>query len=315
MRTKARWSLLLAIAVLAAGGLLWLCVRQSAPIRNSSPRAASRSPAAQQASVVAATHPMTPPPPASLSVPDAIRPILGLSQESPAVRWAAVRALGTHLDQAERAALYDYLRGHELDPPGPMRGVIKNDVILALKSQEPAPRELPGVLLSMFYDQAQDPVIRNYALQHLGTWYEQTAEKTQVLDALWAGTTDADPSTVGTALIGLSRLAQRGAAPQSPSAGGAGSGPLSPNGSAEVDAARLTALASALAADSTASDVARLTALQVCAELGNKAVLPVAVSLAGGAASVPLRMSAVAAVRSTGRPRPGPSAEPTRHGG
>jgi hypothetical protein len=183
-----------------------------------------------------------------------------------------------------------------------MRGVIKNDVILALKSQEPAPGELPGVLLSMFYDQAQDPVIRNYALQHLGTWYERVAEKTQVLDALWAGTADIDASIQGTALIGLGRLAQGKAASQPRPAGAAGSQPDSPNLGAVPDTARLTMVASTLATDSAANDVARLTALQVCAELGIKDVLPAAASLAEGAASTPLRMSAVAAVGALGGP-------------
>jgi hypothetical protein len=181
-----------------------------------------------------------------------------------------------------------------------MRGVIKNDVILALKSQEPPPQELPGVLLSMFYDQAQDPVIRNYALQHLGTWYERVAEKTQVLDALWAGTTDADPSIQGTALIGLGRLVQASSGSQPTSAGATGAQHLSANGGTEVDTARLAAVASTLATDSAANDVARLTALQVCAELGIRDVLPAAVSLAEGTTSTPLRMSAVAAVGALG---------------
>ena len=239
-------------------------------------------------------------------VPETVRPILGLSHESSAVRWAAVRALGRRLNHAEREALYGYLRGHEADAPGPMRGVIKNDVILALKSQEPPPRELAGVLLSMFYDKEQDPVIRNYALQHLATWYDQSAEKTQLLEALWAGTTDADASIVGTALIGLSRLAQHNAASQPGSAGGTGFQPVSANDGSEMDTARLTSAALALATDSTANDAARLTALQVCAELGIKDVLPAAASLAENAASVPLRMSAVAAVGALGGADQGP---------
>ena len=100
--------------------------------------------------------------------------------------------------------------------------------------------------------------------------------------------------------------ARRGGAVQACPAGGAASEPVCPNAGSRVDAARLTALASALAADSTASDVARLTALQVCAELRIKAVLPAAVSLAEGAASVPLRMSAVAAVGALGGPDQAP---------
>ena len=176
-----------------------------------------------------------------------------------------------------------------------MRGVLKNDVILALKNQQPPPQELAGVLLEMLYDKEQDPVIRNYALQHLATWYDQCAEKAPVLDALWAGTTDADASIVGTALIGLSRLAQRSADFQPASASGAGFQPVS-----EIDAARLATAASAVATDPTANDVARTTALQVCAELGIKDMLPAAVRLAESAGSVPLRMSALAAVGALG---------------
>jgi HEAT repeats len=302
MRTKAICFSVLAIGLLIVGALLWLYVHEPASTRNSTRGVVSKPPGAQQASATPSNQTAGAPPSTGVYVSEAIRPILGLSQESAAVRWAAVLALGTRLNQAERAALYDYLRGHEADPPGPMQGVIKNDVILALKSQEPPPRELPRVLLSMFYDQAQDPVIRNYALQHLGTWYGQVAEKTQVLDALWAGTTDADASIQGTALIGLSRLVQHGTPSQPTSAGATGAQHLSPNGDTEVDTARLAAVASTLATDSAANDVARLTALQVCAELGIKDVLPAAVALAEGAASTPLRMSAVAALGALGGP-------------
>ena len=314
MRTKARWCLLLAIAVLAEA----LCCGFTCANR---PRfaiplgARQQAPAAQQASAAAANQTTAPAPSAGAFVSEAIRPILGLSQESPAVRWAAVRALGTHLSQGERAALYDYLRGHEFDPPGPMRGVIKNDVILALKSQEPPPRELPGVLLSMFYDPAQDPVIRNYALQHLGTWYERVAEKAPVLDALWAGTADIDASIQGTALIGLSRLAQGSTVGQPASAAGTGSRPLSPNGGAEVDTARLTAVASTLATDPARQRCCpphRPTSLR---RIGNQSRSP-----GSGQPGRRRRQRASPHVRrgrrgSTGRPRPGPSAEPTPHRG
>jgi HEAT repeat protein len=299
MRTKALCFSLLAIGLLIAGALLWSRVRQPASTLHSTRGVFSEPVATRLAAASASNQTAAAAPSAGPFISEAIHPILGLSQESATVRWAAVRALGTHLNQAERTALYDYLRGHELDPPGPMRGVIKNDVILALKSQEPPPKELAGVLLSMFYDPAQDPVIRNYALQHLGTWYERVAEKTQVLDALWAGTTDIDASIQGTALIALGRLLQGNASSEPPPAGYA-------NGGAQVDVARLALVASTLATDSAANDVARLTALQVCAELGIKEALPAAVSLAEGAASTPLRMSAVAAVGALGGPEQAP---------
>jgi HEAT repeat protein len=215
------------------------------------------------------------------AVPDAIRPIVGLSGETLAQRWAAIGRLGTRLNDAECGALFEYLRGHEVDSEGPMRGVLKNDVILALKNQESPPKDLGRLLLRVFNDREQDPVIRNYALQHLGTWYDRCAEKTQVIEALWTGTADRDASIVGTALIGLKRLVQ------------------APGG---ADKARLSTMAASLAADQAANDAARMTALQVCADLEVKGVVPTAVALAESSASVPLRMSALAAVGAVGGP-------------
>lgn len=279
MRTKACYFLLLGIALLIAGTLLWPHVRQPASTHHSTRGVVSGPAAAQQAAVSSSNEIALAAPPTGTFVSGAIRPILGLSQESPAVRWAAVRALGTHLNQAERTALYDYLRGHEAEPAGPMRGVVKNDVILALKRQQPPPQELAGALAGMFYDKEQDPMIRNYALQHLASWYGQCSEKREIVDALWAGTTDTDASTVGTALIGLSRLSQA---------------------SAPVDTVRLTTAATTVAVNPSGNETARITALQVCSQLGVKDVLPVAVNLAGGSGTVPLRVSALAAVGALG---------------
>ena len=291
-------SLTIVTGLAAVGALLWLYERPArvTPHRPANGPRQMLPASAGGGSSAAATAKV----PTGKPVPEAVRPILGLSHETPAVRWAAVRALGQRLNHAEREALYDYLRGHEAETNGPMRGVLKNDVILALKNQQPPPQELAGVLLGMFYDKEQDPVIRNYALQHLATWYDQCAEKTPVLDALWAGTTDADASIVGTALIGLSRLAQRSADFQSASAGGTSFPPVSPVRVADIDGTRLATVASALASGPTGNDLARMTALQVCAELGIKDILPAAVSLAEGAASVPLRLSALAAVGALG---------------
>ena len=46
--------------------------------------------------------------------------------------------------------------------------------------------------------------------------------------------------------------------------------------------------------------MSKITALQICAKLGNKAVLPSARRLASSRESVPLRMSAIAAVGTLG---------------
>ncbi|MGO9199259.1 MAG: hypothetical protein ACLQM8_01810 [Limisphaerales bacterium] len=284
-------SLAFVAGLAAAGALVWLCARPGRLMHGAAkPESASGRPQARRGPAMSPPASAKEEIPAAKAFPEATRPVLGLNHESAEARWAAIRALGTALSRAEIEALYGYLRGHEKDPNGPMRGVLKNDVILALKNQQPPPKELGGVLLGMFYDKEQDPVIRNYALQHLATWYDQCGQKAQVLEALWAGTTDADTSIVGTALIGLSRLSQ----------GETGLEPASSQPAADIDRARLAAAASAVAEDSNGSDTARATALQVCAGLGIKSVLPTAVDLAQGAGSVPLRMSALAAVGALG---------------
>ena len=160
-----------------------------------------------------------------------------------------------------------------------MRGVLKNEVIRALKRQQPALEDLADALMTIFYDKQQDPVVRNYAIQHLSSWYAKLAEKNKVLDALWAGTTDADPSTQGSALIALKSLAQ----PRT-----------------NMDKRRLGSVACGIARDGKASQVARATALQICAQLGNKEVLPTALALAHEPAGVPLRFSALAAIGALG---------------
>jgi hypothetical protein len=173
-----------------------------------------------------------------------------------------------------------------------MRGVLKNDLILALKQQWPPPKELEAVLAQMFYDKDQDALIRNYALQHLATWYRQCEDKPSVLEALWAGTADPDGGIVGTALIGLARLS-RERDELNPASSQPGSATL-------FD--RLAAAASTVAQDPARSEIARATAIQICAELGAKNILPTAVALAEGAGSVPLRISAVAALGALGGP-------------
>jgi hypothetical protein len=278
MRTRVKLSAAaLVLAVIA--GLLWFHGWRPTPPRNgASPGASLKAGAPQPPGTGQALGGLSRVS-AAKSIPESVRPILGLDGETRAARWAAIGRLGRHLTEAERDALYDYLRGHETDPDGPMRGVLKNDVILALKGQQPHPKRLAGILLAMFQDREQDPVVRNYALQHLATWYDKCPDKSRMVDALWAGTTDADPSIVGTALIGLNRLSE---APD------------------RIDRARLTAVASAMAESESGEDTARITALQVCAEMGAKAVLPVAAKLAGGGGDVPLRVSAVAAVGALG---------------
>ena len=55
-----------------------------------------------------------------------------------------------------------------------------------------------------------------------------------------------------------------------------------------------------LSEDTKCGELAKITSLQICAKLGEKNVLPVARQISTSGASVPLRMSAIAAVGTLG---------------
>lgn len=69
-----------------------------------------------------------------------------------------------------------------------------------------------------------------------------------------------------------------------------------------IDRDRFAELAYKLAVDDVTGELTRITALQVCARMGERQILPVAraLVLAGKTRSVPLRMSAIAAVGTLG---------------
>ena len=245
-------------------------------------------------------------------VPATVRPILALSHESSAVRWAAVRALGRRLNHAEAEALYGYLRGHEADAPGPMRGVIKNDVILALKSQEPPPQGVGRCVAEHVLRQGARPRHPRLRPSTPGHRVQTVCRENSASRSAMGRDDGCRREHRGTALIGLSRLAQHNAASQPGSAGGTGFQPVSANDGSEMDTARLTRRhwPSPL---TDRQRCGRLTALQVCAELGIKDVLPAAASRPEAPPACP------SACRpwprgGAGRRRPGPSAKPPPHG-
>jgi len=157
--------------------------------------------------------------------------------------------------------------------------VLKNEVILALKRQWDPPAGLESLLIELHEDKNQDVVIRDYALQHLSTWYESAANKESILQLFWGALQETDSSIAGTALLALYRLDEAGH---------------------NIDVTRLRRAALRMAEDQTASDLSRISAIQVCGRLKLKEALPAVVSLAQESQSVPLRISALAAMGELG---------------
>src|SRR5262245_36228627 len=72
------------------------------------------------------------------NAPLSVVPIVtGTSNATMAARWKAVESLGNNLSVTEVQGLFDYLKSHEDETNAAMRGVLKNEVMLALKSQNP----------------------------------------------------------------------------------------------------------------------------------------------------------------------------------
>jgi HEAT repeat protein len=68
----------------------------------------------------------------------------------------------------------------------------------------------------------------------------------------------------------------------------------------EIERAEVAAAALQLATDEAASAMTRMSAIQVCAGLGMKEALPVAIELAQNDSRIPLRIAAIAAVGDLG---------------
>ena len=125
-------------------------------------------------------------------------------------------------------------------------------------------------------------------MQHLVTHYEnlelansaavsasQLAEEETIRRVLHEALKEVDSSIAGTALLGLSQLAQ-----DHPG----------------FDRQQIAAAALKLAGEGAAGELTRITALQVCGRLGLKEALPVVSQVAKEGETMALRISAVAAL-------------------
>lgn len=226
----------------------------------------------------------------SLRTPPPITPIAGNLSDSVGIviaggsnvsymaRMQALQSLGQSLSVADVKALLwllDRKAQEETLRPAELNS-LKDAVASLLCRQTTPPPALAGHLVRMHRDKTHDMVWRDYCLQHMGHWFKHAAddERPTVLEVLWDATTETHSSLAGTALIALAANVDM----------------------PEVDRTALGTRAAALAGDKSATDPARVTALQIAAQLGCRDILPLARSLATSRAAVPLRMSAIGAV-------------------
>ena len=217
-------------------------------------------------------------------IPQSLSVIMGTAQKTDYfTRIKAVHALGRGLSDDEIQALFMLLNCKQDQDSLSLEqlNALKNDVVNTLKSQTQKPLDLANNLMAMYYDKTHDDVWRDYCVQHLGGFYPKIGnadEQRMARDLFWCATHETDSSIAGTALIVLA------------------------NNMDQPDIARdaVANKALLLSEDAKCGELAKITSLQICAKLGDKKVLPTARHIASSGASVPLRMSAIAAVGTLG---------------
>jgi hypothetical protein len=231
-------------------------------------------------------------------------------------RLSAVARLGQDLSCDQICELYAFLKAL----PGPQErnhaalNLLKNDIVCQLQDQTHPPAGLTATLIEVYRNPAQDPVARDYALQHLITWHEQGAAdapdaKIRIQSVLRQATRE-DTSFAGTALLGLHRLNTGGRRLVPPAAGGLLQSASVPSGDSldrflaggagggeEISQTALRMLASA-----NLPSASRITAIQVCAEREVAQALPAIETLAQAKGGAALRISAIAALGWLGGP-------------
>ncbi len=192
-------------------------------------------------------------------------------------RLKAARNLSERLNRASVTRLYEFLQrraAHDPLPPEKLNA-LKNDVANALVNQKQPLSDFGNRLIEMHNNPDLHQVWRDYCIQFLASRYKRARkqEERKRIKKTLRQAADKDWTIAGTALLSLERL-----------------------GTA-VDREKLGRKALEVASDDNANSAARISALQVCAETGEKKVLPLARELAGSnEAGVPLRVSAIGVI-------------------
>jgi hypothetical protein len=194
-----------------------------------------------------------------------------------------VRALPASLTAEEIHSFYTYLMAPASSnaEDREQENWLRNVMMDKLADAPVLPAGLAGVLVAIYQDHTQDVVMRDYAIQHMTAVYARTSaeDKAALQQTLWQAVEEIDSSIGGTALLVLRDLAQD---------------------HNEIDPTRLGEAALKLAQDARCSELSRITAIQVCGRMSLFQAAPLALELARDAESIPMRVSAIAALGDLG---------------
>jgi len=248
MNRKLIW--LIGCAVLAAGTVLLYSSGPDERKMESTPRNAPLSPPSPSTETEA---PIKTTPVGETKVSDAVQKIVDDSGDA-LTRVKLVNRLSRNLSEADRLALYNYLRhgasSRETNP-------LKNDILNVLRDQTVPPPELTQVMLDIFYDENQSMAIRSYALQHMRPWYwEENMRDPAIRQAFYDGLEQTGNELSGVALLALAYLSE-----ELP---------------ADFDRNDIAQKAAALADTPSVSELTRVSALDISSRYGNASALEAA---------------------------------------
>ncbi|MEO0511221.1 MAG: hypothetical protein AAF065_15330 [Verrucomicrobiota bacterium] len=225
-----------------------------------------------------------------LTIREAVLILSGRQGEgSYAVRIAAAHALPEDLTPVELGIVREsILLGAQPEGLGYRQWhALFNDTLNALVLEQSRPvAQLPELLRTIIAEGERDPVIRDYALQHLLAFAEHRMgpqERLALLEALWpglAGSADQAQTLPGTYLLALTHAQGQAGWPGK-----------------ETTAAR----AWEVLQNEQTHVLTRITALQICGKLGYPGALPLSREIAGGRdAHMTLRTAAIATIGDLG---------------
>jgi hypothetical protein len=285
MKATLKIIALLGIIVAAGGALVWLARlhRPGSSLTTAAHATTGQASVPQLTAPVAKPAP-SPKPPAPATIPEHILPIVTATPQTRfAERVKMVRALNADLKPNEVQAFYAYLLAPAQSSTGERQGEnwLRNVILDKLVEQSNPSADLPAVLVSIYQNQEQDIVMRDYAVQHMNPAYPRAneEEKTALSRALWQATEETDSSIAGTALLALNDLARN---------------------HPEFNRDQIAQTALKLAGDEHCGELARITAVQLCGQKQVTQAATLVLQLAQSASSMPLRIAAIAALGDLG---------------
>jgi len=231
--------------------------------------------------------------------PASIKPIVDTSHNflhrQSLVRSLLQRSLSTQeakespkdLSRPEVEAFFGFLLEKHPEDDTQRGHVLKSDLMDALCAQPNLQPDLTKVLAELYHDHDQNVVIRDYAVQHLALIDERLTEalswssseietQRQLIETLlWEASAETDSSIGGTALLALMRSLKTNDQPSQE---------------------RLASTALRLANDPAISPLARISAIQVCAQIQVHAALPQLSRTAEQDSNLTVRISAIGAL-------------------